>query len=354
MLRTLAEVTLRDGTPMQVVLCEPPEEEYAQGLLHFLRHKADDSLRGIRQRVLGQYADYCLDRYFVGEVDGRPVGHAWYGLPRVDDGRRWGIGNFGHVYTDPEWRGRGIAGELTRLLLDDFNAEPTGSCLLCSAGADAGRIYRRFGFQFIPPDATSGPMCYLKPSVAPDFATLDEEYFAPGLPTRVRHGHIGDRHDLDRMLDFSAPWIAARARWHMVGVSSLAPTFMAALHYVEDGRGLLSVLQTSSGSLVGYAFVLSLGTGYEVGLRTFDFVLHPHYLGEGVSLVRETLAMAAEAETSDVHTSVAACDEKKLEILQSAGFAEQYRFADAFLVGSGTPEQSRHDVLLLKARASTA
>lgn len=349
MLTTVAEVTLRDGTPMQVIICEPPEEAYAQGLLHFLRHKGDDSLRGIRQRILGQYADYCLDRYFVGEIDGRPVGNAWYGLPRVDDGRRWGIGNFGHVYTEPEWRGRGIAGELTRLLLEDFNAEPTGSCLLCSAGADAGRIYRRFGFEFIPPTATSGPMCYIKPSVASDFATLDAQYFAPGLPARVRPGHIGDRHDLDRMLDFSAPWIAARDHWHRVGFSTLAPTYIAALHYVEDGRGIVTVLQTDSGSLVGYAFVLSLGANYETGLRTFDFVVHPHYADHGVALVQETIALAGETDTSDVHASVADCDDEKLEILLSAGFSEQYRFAGAFLVGSGTQEQSRHDILLLRA-----
>lgn len=349
MLKTLAEVTLRNGTPMQVILYEPPEEAYAEVLLHFLRHKDDDSRRGIRQRVLGQYAERCVDRYFVGEVDTRPVGHAWYGLPRVDDGRRWQIGNFGHVYTEPEWRGQGIASELTRILVDDFMSESSGSCMLCTAGEAAGRIYRKFGFEFIPPTASSGPMCFIRPSVAPDFATLDEQYFAPGLPTRVRAGHIGDRHDLDRMLDFSAPWVATRRRWHLVGLSSRVPTFISALHHVEDGRGLVNVLQTSSGSLVGYAFALNLCSYHEAGLQTFDFVLHPHYLESGATLVQQTLERAGDAGMQDVHAWIAGCDREKLEVLAAAGFAEQYRFANAFLVGSGTAEESRHDIVLLKA-----
>jgi GNAT superfamily N-acetyltransferase len=345
MLKTIAEVTLRHGATMQVQLLEPPEEDYAQRLLDFLRHKDDDSIRGIRQRVLGQYADHCVDRYFVGEVDGRMVGHVWYGLPRIDDGRRWGIGNFGHVYTDPEWRGQGIAGELTRILLDDFNAEPAGSCMLCTAGEPAGRIYRRLGFEFIPPTADRGPMCYLKRSVAPDFATLDEQYFAPGLPTSILPGHIGHRHDIDRMMDFSAPWVAARGRWHLVGLSSHVPTFIGALHYVEDGRGLINVLRTDAGSVVGYAFVLNLGSPNEAGLPVLDLVLHPHYLDRGVDLVQQTLETAREAGDREVHAYVATCDGKKHQVLCDAGFIEGYRFVGAF----GKADSKRHDIVLLRS-----
>lgn len=344
MLTTLAEVALRNGATMTIRLCEPPEEDCAHRLLHFLRHKDDDSFRGIRQRVLGHYVEHSVDRYFVGEVEGRIVGQIWYGLPRVDDGRTWFIGNFGHVYTDPDWRGQGIAHELTRVVVDHFTAEPQGSCLLCSASEQSGRIYRRFGFEFIPPTANSGAMALLKPSVAPSFAALDEQYFAPGLPVTVRLGHIGDRHDIDRMLDFSAPWVEARKRWHLTGLSSRIPTFISTLHYVEDGRGLVTVLQTSSGSLVGYAFVLSLGSRYETGLKTFDLVVHPHYLMEGQGLASETLRLAHEAGMGGIHASVAACDQDKLSLLRSAGFREQYRFAGAFVL-----DEKQHDVLLLKA-----
>jgi len=346
MLTTLTDVTLRDGSNMTVKLMEPPEEDYARRLLHFLRHKDDDSMRGIRQRVAGQYADRCIDRYFVGEVEGRIVGQVWYGLPRIDDGRTYGIGNFGHVYTDPDWRGRGIAHQITRIVVDHFNAEPAGSCLLCTAGEGAGRIYLQYGFETIPPGGSCGPMGLVKPSVAPSFAALDERYFAPGLPVTVRPGHIGDRHDLDRMLDFSAPWIVARERRHLTGLAARVPTFISALHFVEDGRGAITVLQTTTGSLVGYAFVLALGSRHETGLRVFDVVLHPHYLADGAALVAETLSLAAEADATDIHATVAACDEEKLATMQSAGFVEQYRFSEAF----ARPDGGRCDVVLFRAK----
>ncbi len=335
MITTLAEVVLKQGATMAIRMFEPPQEDYAQRLLYFLRHKNDDSERGIRQRVLGHYAQHCIDRYFVGEVEGQIVGHEWYGIPRHGTG----VGNFGHVYTDPQWRGQGVARELTRVLVDHFNAEPLGNCLLCSAGEAAGRIYRQFGFEFIPPTGTSGPMGLIKPSVAASFAELDARTFAPGGKVSVRPGHSGDRHDIDRLLDFSAPWIEARRRWHFVMLAAQVPTFIAALHCVEDGRGLVTVLQTSTGSIVGYAFVLNLGSPLERGLRTLDFVVHPHYLDQAPLLVRETLRLAGAGE---VHACVAECDGERLAALSQAGFAAQYRFRGAFVLADQV-----HDVLLL-------
>lgn len=341
MLTTLTEVTLRGGAIMSIRMFEPPQEDYARRLMYFLRHKDDDSARGIRQRVLGQYVEHCLDRYFVGEVDGQIVGQAWYGLPRQGTG----VGNFGHVYTDPAWRGQGVAGEITRVLVEHFNAEPTGVCLLCTASEQSGRIYRRFGFEFIPPTNNSGSMGLIKPEVAGSFAELDERYFAPGQEVSVREGHIGHRHDIDRLLDFSAPWIEARQRWHFVMLASRVPTFISALHYVEDNRGLITVLQTASGNVVGYAFALNLGSRYEKTLKTFDFVLHPHYLHEAPRLIEET----AQRVAGPVHAAVAVCDEKKLAALLQAGFVEVQRLEAAFHRGEG-----RHDVLLLKRDVRTA
>jgi len=350
MITDLTTVALRNGQSMTIRLVEPPEEDVAPRLLHFLEHKDNDSLRGIRQRVQGQYVAHCVDRYFIGEVDGRIIGQAWYGLPRVggtDGGSRmspptrpWGVGNFGHVYTEPDWRGQGIASEIVRVLVDHFQAEPTGKCLLCSAGAAAGRIYRKYGFEFIPPTAESGPMGLIKGET---FAELEQRYFTPGLPVQVREGHIGHRHDVDRLMDFSPAWIGARRHWHSAFISSTVPTYMAALHQVEDGRGLLAVLQTDAGSVVGYASVLSLGSPFEQRLRTLDFAVHPHYLPEVGTLLHETLARAAQADGAPVHAFVAACDERKLAALLDAGFAVTYTFPGAFVLAG-----EACDVLMLR------
>ncbi|MCE5238985.1 GNAT family N-acetyltransferase [bacterium] len=342
MVTPMGGVTLRGGSVMTITMVEPPQEDVAQRLLHFLEHKDNDSYRGIRQRLEGMYASHCLDRYFIGEVEGRIVGHVWYGLPRGGAGEpTWGVGNFGHVYTEPEWRGQGIASEIVRVLVDHFNAEPQGKCLLCSASAQSGRIYRKYGFEFIPPTAESGAMGLVKGET---FAELEQRYFAPDRPVHVREGHVGHRHDVDRMMDFSPAWIEARRHWHPAFLSSSVPTYMAALHKVEDGRGLLTVLQTEDGSVLGYATVLNLGSPYEANLRTLDFAVHPHYLDQAGTLLTETLTMAQQEGLPRPHAFVAACDESKLAALREAGFSVSHTFTGAFVLGG-----TAHDLLMLQS-----
>jgi L-amino acid N-acyltransferase YncA len=244
------------------------------------------------------------------------------------------------VYTEPDWRGRGIANEIVRVLVDHFHEEPAGRCLLCSASAQSGRIYRKCGFEFIPPTAESGAMGLVK---GESFAELEQRYFAPGRPVQVRAGHIGHRHDMDRLMDFSPAWIEARRRWHFAFVNSSVPTYMAALHQVEDGRGLLTVLQADAGSVVGYAYVLNLGSPWEANLRTLDFAVHPHYLAQAGMLLAETLAMAAQTDVAPAHAFVAACDERKLATLLEAEFTVAHRFSGAFAL-EGVP----HDLLMLR------
>ena len=70
MIRFLREVPVRSGEKMRVSLVTPPTEEYGDVLLHFLEHKDDQTLRGIRQRIQGVYAELCDDRFLVGEIDG--------------------------------------------------------------------------------------------------------------------------------------------------------------------------------------------------------------------------------------------------------------------------------------------
>ena len=58
-----------------------------------------------------------------------------------------------------------------------------------------------------------------------------------------------------------------------------------------DGRGVICVPQTSTGSIVGYAFVLNLGCA-ETGLLTFD---GPHHTTIGRHLAGGQVALAQEA-----------------------------------------------------------
>lgn len=72
-------MALRGGEQM---LVECPAEEYAEPLLHFLEHKGDNTARDMKQRLRGDYVAVSLDRWFVGEIDGRIASQMGYMLAR--------------------------------------------------------------------------------------------------------------------------------------------------------------------------------------------------------------------------------------------------------------------------------
>jgi GNAT superfamily N-acetyltransferase len=253
-----------------------------------------------------------------------------------------GIGNFGHVYTEPSHRRKGISTVLVGALVQDFMQQKAGKCLLCGAGETAAKIYQPFGFRLIRERSVSGPMALIKPDVAKSFAELDEWYFAPGLDAKVREGHIGDRHDCDRMLDFSKGMIELRRRWHTVFIAHQVSSFMDALFHVEDGKGITTVMQNTEGSILGYAFVLALGSPAEKDFKIMDFVLHPNYLDRAAFFVRETVRIARSAGISQAHAFVTACDKEKLAALTDGGFNEEHRFVGKFSV-----DGRREDIAVL-------
>jgi hypothetical protein len=234
---------------------------------------------------------------------------------------------------------------LVRVLVNDFVREENAKCVLCGAGETAARIYANFGFEFIQKGAKSGPMALIKPGVARSFAELDEKYFAPGLEVKVREGSIADRHDCDRMLDFSKGMRELRKRWHMAFIARQVPSFMDALFCVEDGRGIATVIENSKGSILGYAFLLNLGSEHESNFKVMDLVLHPNYLGQAAFFIGETIQIAHRAGIAEIYSFVAVCDKEKVEALMQAGFREEYRFSGKFRV-----DQACCDVAMLRLR----
>jgi hypothetical protein len=232
-----------------------------------------------------------------------------------------------------------------KVLVEDFAKEDNAKCVLCGAGEVAGAIYAKFGFQFIVPGAKSGGMALIKKGVATDFAELEEKYFAPGLAVKVREGDIGDRHDCDRMLDLSRGMKELRSRWHTAFIAHQVPTFIDALFCVEDGKGLTTVMENSEGRIMGYAFVLNLGSRFEGDFKVMDFVLHPNYLPRAAFFAEETIEIARKAGIPEVHAFVATCDREKLTALEDAGFIELYWFGGKFVLG-----KERYDIAMLRYR----
>lgn len=339
MIETLGDVTLKTGDRLTVRLMQPPEPEYGQLLCRFLRHKSDSDFRAIRQRLEGRYVEHCVDRYFTGEIRGRLAAQVWYGYGRGGAG----IGNFGHTYTVPEFRRRGIMKELLRFLLEDF-ANSDAIALLCTGEAPASAYYQKIGFEFVAdgPRAGHDPMALIKKDHAADFRELDERYFAAGSEVIVRPGTIRERHDCDRMMDFSPSLGRIKQRWGRTFAAACVPTYIEALYRAEDGRGLLTVCETASRSIVGYGFAVNIGSPLDRRISVFDFLVHPNYFAEIDRLVSETASLAGRMSFSEMVSFVPECAQEKLAGLLRCGFSERYRFRNAYQVSGGT-----HDVIML-------
>jgi len=328
--RTVGEVELRGGGTMAIRVIEPPAAGYAESLAHFLEHKGDGTLRDLHRRLRGDYVADCLDRFVIGEIGGRIASQMWYTLPRD----RMDFGVFGHVYTEPEHRGRGAASALMGALMQDLNAGPW-QALFCGVGHhSAQRIYARYGFAPILRErAPVGPQVCIRPGVAADFAELQEIVLAPGRPTHTRHAHMGDRARVDKLLHQADAVRAMSARWHRVHLTARYPDFVPAWQAVEDGRGTLTVLETDRGHVVGYAFALSAGSACEAGARALDFLVHPSYLDRAPGLIAATADDACAQAATSVRCWLAASDEAKIAAAEEAGGAQEHTFEEYCTVG---------------------
>ncbi|MCD6359581.1 MAG: GNAT family N-acetyltransferase [Armatimonadetes bacterium] len=331
MTTSLGSVTLRGGERMTIKRIECPAEDYAEPLAHFLEHKGDHTFRDLTRRLRGDYAEVSLDRWFVGELDGRIVSQMGYMLARdtLD------VGVFGHVYTEPEHRGKGAASVLMQALMDDFNAGP-GQALLCGTGSEsAARIYARHGFVALDPArAPVGPLAYIKPDFAADFEELQQIFFEAGHDTHVRPAHMGDRAKVDKVLAQADAVRAMAGEWHRCHLAAQWSDFVHMYQAVEDGRGPLDVLETEARHVVGYAFAFDTGSPMEAGSRTLDLLVHPNYHDRASTLAQHTCARALAEGARAVRCYLPQIDAPRIEILRAAGFVEEHRYSDYCMNGN--------------------
>lgn len=329
------DVALKTGERMKIKMVTPPAGDYAEKLLHFVEHKPDHIIRNIRQRLRGDYAAYCVDKYFIGEIDGRIVGQVWYGYSNSGTG----IANFGEVYTEPEQRKKGIIGGLMKAFQADFNSSPARAAMCTTGSAWVAAVYFKFGFQPVIPGADRGPLLCIKSRLGKDFAALERTYYAPGGKVSVGLGSMKHRHDIDTLLRFST--ILRRGREsgepmkhvsqsgaslaRRVGMASRVLNYMDACFHAEDGRGIVTAATVETGNVVGWAFFLNTGTEVEQAGKAFDFELHPNYAGSARMLIRESQRLAREKGIERAFAYCPSTESDKIAALSAEGFHEAAR-----------------------------
>ena len=319
MITELDKVKLKTGEELRIKCIEVPEDKYREKIGRFLEHKGEAWGRDIKERLEGKFINSCIDRYFVGEINGNIVSQMWYGLPR--DGT--GMAEFGHVYTEPECRGKGIASKLMEFLAADFQ-KSKGNALFCGTGnPHAAKIYRRNGFQNIEEGKETGAMVLIKSNYASNFSELENKYFEPGLEINVLPATRKEQFDVDKVFHCSTGLKTIAENWHTVFLASQVSSLRAVLFKVEDGKGLATVAKNSKGNIVGYAYILSFGSLIEEKSKILDFIIHPNYLKNGIQILQETVEIGKKQGIENIRCYVSSRDKEKSAILLKAGFKEE-------------------------------
>ena len=335
MLQTLGEVSLASGEKMTVKLVMPPEWDYAGKVVRFLDHKPDPSRRGIRQRLRGDYAAYCTDKYFIGEIDGRIAGQLWYGYSTS------GVGNFGHVYTVPEHRRKGITNVLLPFFLDDFHASPV-KAVLCGTGTPwVADTYKKCGFQ--PIGLESGSLILLKKEWGENFEEFSKWYFPKEPGMSVVTGTMEYRHDADLMLRHA---LRMRGRSSQrVAMSSMVRSYEDALFRAEDGQGVLTTAVTGDGHVAGWAFGLNTGSSQEIRSKIFDYEFLPDYSPDGERrFIAESLKLMHKRGVDRMYAYLPEFDKLKIGFLEKEGFRTLARLENYL-----TQAEGNHAALALAA-----
>ena len=318
MLKTLDVITLKNGEKATIKLLVPPEPEYSENLAVFLRHKGDESGRSIRARLSGKYLNEAVDKYFIAEINGKLASQLWYGyginpLP---------IADFGHVYTAPEHRGKGITTHLVKYFLDDFKKSPAVAAFCLSYREWVAGIYQKQGFKPVLSGHNAGPMMLANSDMPENFMEFQKRYYTQGDSVSVVPGNMKYRHEIDCLLRFSLQ--NENLPSERIFVSDAVSSFRTALFMQEDQRGYVYCALTPEKHCFGWSFCLNpFAFGSENHSPVFDWEIHPLYKNRTEKLIRQSLELLKKNGIRQAFSYCFSESASKIKVLKNCGFTEE-------------------------------
>ena len=169
MYTALAPVRLKSGERVECGVVSPPDAEWSARIQKLLLHKGD--IWQWQNTELLTTAVGIEPYFYLLHRGGTPFANIMTVEYR-------GVGQFGHVWTDPADRGQGASSSIMTQQMEHFRSRG-GKALYLSTGFDsvAYRMYAKHGFVGI--EERSGYMTY---TVGPK-ARFEADYFARGPAT---------------------------------------------------------------------------------------------------------------------------------------------------------------------------
>lgn len=219
----------------------------------------------------------AVDHLYLAEVEGTFAARVWFAYSPIS-----GFGNFGNVFTEPEFRRLGLMSQLLPYCIRDFMDSPA-KLLCCGTGnAYAAASYRKVGFQMTYGGET-GMMHLIDPKYGNHFADLEKLCFDGSKIKCVRPGTPGDQFDCDKFLVHTA---AMRGK---AGGSAGPDAYISEYRVVwqdhKIGNAVTAVAENGKGTVCAYAYAVKA-----FGRNCLNFKVHPDNTGEIKELLEFTAA----------------------------------------------------------------
>jgi len=296
MYERLGEQTLQSGERLEIGVVTAPDETFAARIEDVLHHKGPEWRTHIHNTLRGE-TDQLETRFYLGLLDDQPVGN-------VMTVERHGVGIFGHVFTRPEHRRKGVCRAIMQRQMQHFR-QRGGHVLILGTGFESPPywIYHSFGFRSLQ----GGFMRY---AVEPDYA-FEERWFAPG-PAQVvaaawRHWPL-----VAHLASVPGPEFLRSVAWKVYGIGNLEGPFVSFMHNRLHGEPVQAVmLETEPGAVAGCATLYPLPHWHNVWL--VDVFTHPNFTDRMADLIRGLpppsgkLVAYADTEAADKAAALESC-----------------------------------------------
>ncbi|HZT42950.1 MAG TPA: GNAT family N-acetyltransferase [Chthonomonadaceae bacterium] len=305
MIERLETQPLKSGEMLEVVVVTAPDPSLGPEVDALLAHKRDPYQFHLQAALRGE-TDALETRFYLGLLDGKPVGN----IMTVE---HQGIGIFGHVYTRPEHRRKGVCSAIMCQQMEHFR-QRGGKVLLLGTGFESPAywIYHSFGFRSLQ----DGFMRY---SPEPE-DSFERDWFVPG-PVQIA-APAWQHWPLAALLA-SRPGkeLLRSAAWRLYGIGNLEGAycqFMQARQESDRVDGV--VLESAPGAVVGCATVYpsQFGLGAWPEVWVVDVFTHPGFEAHTIELV-DALPLPPGKLIAFVDTQAA----EKAAALQSCGFERE-------------------------------
>lgn len=314
----LAPQTLKSGETLEVLRVEMPCVHWGPRLVQYIyldhvEYTNCNWHHNCSRIVAGDFAAVSRDVFFVGLLEGRPVGACWYATPR-DTGD---LATFGRVITSPDQRRKGISALLCRLAVEDFTAAG-GWCLHLGTGRTnpARYIYEQLGFVHI--NYVEGGGTVMRAVVRGKQEAFEREYYAPGQATQVRSLHWGDFPRAEALYNLPH-WLVKDYTQGVCANTPFEGQFFDLMESLERRQEAGAALVTDDQRLMGLAYAAGtgMGAGTMAHVRVLEFLVHPCYADCSAELI-SAAASGCQAEKLLAYSS--ARDIARNEALEEAGF----------------------------------